>query len=462
MNTYDSFLDSKHVRPKLVGFEPGPVNAKCFPFQADIIRWACRKGQAALWEDCGLGKTLQELEIARLATEHCRSKGNSGRAILLTPLAVAAQIKRESDKFEIQADVKIVKDQSQATAQINVTNYERLHLFDLAAFDVVVCDESSILRNFVGKTKQALCAGFRHTPYRFCGTATPAPNDRMELGNHSDFLGIMPSNEMLARWFINDSMKSGGYILRPFAHTDFWTWIASWAVCIGRPSDIGHDDNGYVLPPLEVIEHVVNGDWGLGAGDSKKVTATTIHQEKRACLKERVAVVADLVHGDDDYWVVWCDTDYEADALLNAIPKAIEVRGSHPVKVKEERLEAFSTGRERVIITKPDIGGLGLNWQHAHKTTWFAGYSYQDWYQSIRRLYRFGQTHRVECHLVLSENEQSIKDVLSAKGQLHREMFCEMAQLMKPAMLDELYGKRVLQKYSASESVRLPEWMIGV
>jgi hypothetical protein len=448
---YGDFLASKHIRPKLIGFEPGAVNPHCFPFQADIIRWACRKGQTALWEDCGLGKTLQELEIARLATDHCR-----GKALLLCPLAVAGQVKREAEKFGVQAEVKICRQQSDATAQINVTNYERLHLFEPDKFDVVVADESSILRNFTGKTKQALCSGFAATPYRFAGTATPAPNDRMELGNHAAFLGIMPANEMLARWFVNDSMKSGGYILRPFAGNDFWEWIASWAVCIGRPSDIGHDDTGYDLPPLSVIEHVV-GEALLG--ETKKVSATTVHREKRASLNERVALAAELVHGDDDYWVVWCDTDYEADALLKAIPKAIEVRGSQPARVKEEKLEAFSAGCERVIITKPDIGGLGLNWQHACKTTWFASYSYQDWYQSIRRLYRFGQTRPVECHLILSPNEQSIKETLAKKGQLHREMQCEMASLMKGAMLDQLYGRKRLKHYTAEAATVLPVWL---
>lgn len=458
-NDYATFLARKHLSVPPVGFEvdESAINTKLFNWQRAIVRWACRRGRAALFEDCGLGKTAQQLEWSRLVCDH-----TGGRVLILTPLAVAAQTKREAAKFGIQADVTIARDQSQVGPQISITNYERLHLFDPTAFAGVVLDESSILKAFMGTTKRKLVDAFAGTPYRLACTATPAPNDRKELGNHSAFLGIMDSDEMLARWFINDSMKSGGYILRPFASRDFWRWIASWAVCIGKPSDIGFQDDGFDLPPLTIHEHVVEPTGrpeGFLFNPGCKVSATNVHREKRFCLADRVAVVADLVNGYNDYWAVWCDTDYEADALRKAIPTAVEVRGSHSPETKEERLTAFSTGDARVIITKSEIAGFGLNWQHCCKTTWFAGYSYERWYQAIRRLWRFGQQRPVECHTVMSADEESIKAAVDAKAKSHHEMQAEMAALMHDGMLEELYDHRSLRAVPAIQPASMPAWL---
>lgn len=454
---YDDFLRSKFVRAAPRGFEPAAVNPKLFQWQADIVRWACQRGSAALWEDCGLGKTPQQLEWARQVCDH-----TGGRVLILTPLAVAAQTLREAAKFHIAADVRVAKEQSQAGPQVTITNYERLHLFDPTAFVGVVLDESSILKAYTGATKRALLDAFKATPYRLCCTATPAPNDRMELGNHAEFLGVMPSDEMLSRWFINDSMRSGGYILRPFARDDFWRWCASWAVCIGKPSDLGYADDGFDIPPLTIREHVIESQHvpaGMLFDPGHAVSATTVHKEKRNYLEDRVAVVADLVNADDDYWAIWCDTDYEADALKLAIPDAVEVRGSHSPEVKEERLEAFSSGQVRKIITKPEIGGFGLNWQHCCKTTWFAGFSYERWYQAIRRLWRFGQRRPVTCHLVMTANEQSIKAVVDRKSRDQDELHNEMASLMRHGMLEELYHHRTLRRVDATRPAVIPEWM---
>ena len=453
---YRQFLARKHLVTKPSGFDISADNIlpTLFPWQRDIVAWALRRGRAALWEDCGLGKTIQQLEWSRVI---CESTG--GKVLILCPLAVAQQTRREADKFGVQAEVVVARDQSHVGRQITITNYERLHLFDTSEFVGVVLDESSCLKAYTGKTKQQLIRDFTATPYKLACSATPAPNDRLELGNHSEFLGIMPSNEMIARWFINNSMKCGGYVLRPYAAKEFWRWIASWAICIGKPSDLGHDDNGFVIPPLRIHEHVVDDDSFVLGKDYSDVSATTVHREKRAVLSQRADCVAELVNDNDESWAVWCDTDYEADALRKRIPDAIEVRGSHSTESKERGLESFSSGESRVIITKPEIGGFGLNWQHCHNTTWFAGFSYERWYQSIRRLWRFGQTRPVHCHLVMSVAEQSIKKVVDRKAKEHTEMQCEMAAQMRDGMMEELYDHKTLAAYHPAEITAIPNWL---
>jgi hypothetical protein len=283
----------------------------------------------------------------------------------------------------------------------------------------------------------------------------------MELGNHAEFLGIMPSNEMLSRWFINDGGKCGNYRLRHHGQDDFWRWMATWAVCISTPSDIGFSDDGYVLPELNVVEHVVDckAEDGYLFAVPREVSATNVHKEKRAYLGERADIVAKLVNGDRDPWAVWCDTDYEADALCERIPEAVEVRGSHSPAIKEQRLRSFSEGKCRVMVTKSEIGGFGLNWQHCHKTTWFAGYSYERFYQAIRRLLRFGQLHDVDCHLIRTVSEGSIADTIERKKRQHLEMQREMAAMMKDGMVEELCENlNAPRSYLATNKMTVPNW----
>ena len=358
-----------------------------------------------------------------------------------------------------------MKDQSEVINGINITNYERLHLFDTSKFVGVVLDESSILKAFTGRTKQLLCDSFANTRYKLACTATPSPNDRMEIGNHSEFLRVMPSNEMLSRWFINSGDKVGVYRLRQHGAKDFWRWVASWAVCIDKPSTLGFSDEGYNLPPLQMINHVIVDEDDKPANGrlfdpGEAISATTVHVEKRKTLEARADKVGEIVNGNKHTWAVWCDTDYEADALKARIPGAIEVRGSHKAEVKEERLEAFTEGRERVIITKAELAGFGLNWQHCHHTTWFAGYSYEKFYQAIRRLWRFGQVNAVECHNVMSEGEQSIANVLGQKSIMHEEMKCEMAESMREGSLEEIKAIRSLRVNTTSGvHAVVPGWL---
>lgn len=457
---YAEFLRSKHVRTEHSGFEvdDGDLNRGLFQWQRDIVRWALRTGKSAIFAECGLGKTAMQLEWA---AEIVRQTG--GPVLVLCPLAVSWQTNKEADKFNIRAKaaVNVVSEQSDVGPGISITNYERLHKFDLRKFVGVVPDESGILKSYTGVTKNLLVDSFQSTPYKLCCTATPAPNDRMELGNHCEFLSVMPSNEMLARWFINDTMKAGGYRLRRHGAKDFWQWVSSWAVAISRPSDLGYDDAGFDLPPLKLTEHIVGAPIpeGYMFHPGGSVSATNVHREKRAALAERADVVASLVNPSTEAWVIWCDTDYEADALCKRIPDAIEVRGSHPTKTKEDRLRGFSEGKFKTIVTKAEIGGYGLNWQHCHNMTWFAGYSFEKFYQAVRRLWRFGQLHTVNVHTVMSEVEESIRDAVKAKERQHGEMQAELVGCLKEGMLENVYGRKTLKSCGARARLTVPAWI---
>jgi len=458
MVTYRDFLSGKHIRQSRVGFDVplSAINPKMRDFQRVITQWALRIGRAALFEDCGLGKTFQQLEWGHHV---CRHTG--GNVLLFCPLAVQWQTVREAAKFGIQTPIAIAESQAEVKPGITVANYEKLHHFDANSFSGVVLDESSVLKAFTGKTKQSLCSAFANTPYRLACTATPAPNDRMELGNHSEFLGVMPSDEMLSRWFINDGGKAGTYRLRRHGSGDFWRWMASWSVCISTPADLGFDATGYVLPELRTHEHIIES--GPAAGElfaiPREVSATEVHKEKRANLIPRADCVASLVNGNSDAWAVWCDTDYEADALCERIPDAVEVRGSHKDNIKADRLKAFSDGNCRVIVTKAEIAGFGLNWQHANNTTWFAGYSYERFYQAIRRLLRFGQEKPVNCHIVRTVNEGSIADTIKRKQAEHAEMQSEMAALMADGMKEEMGIISAPTPYVAGHKMTKPNWL---
>ncbi len=420
---YAAFLASKESRVIPAGIEPGPLNPMLFPFQREIVEWALRLGRAALFTSCGTGKTPMQLEWAQRVVE-----STGGSVLILCPLAVAQQTVREGEKFGI----KVAYARSQAAAKhagITATNYEMLKAFDPGAFAGVVLDESSILKSFMGATKRKLMEAFARTPYRLCCTATPAPNDHMEIGNHSEFLGVLPSCEMLTRWFINDTSNFGTYRLKHHAVDAFWDWVASWAVCVDRPSDLGnYSDAGFVLPSLTVTKHSVPVDLTIDRGDRlfrlPELSATSLHKEKRLTAStraDRLAVV--LAAESKETWVVWCDTDYEADALTAVLPDAVEVRGSHPLERKEEALWRFTCGHTKQLIVKPRIAGFGLNWQHCARVGFIGpSFSYEQWYQAIRRTWRFGQTRDVRVHVIMAETERAVWDVLQRKAGEHEAM----------------------------------------
>lgn len=436
MTTYTDFLVSKRLTAAPSGFDvaAGDIHPMIFDWQNAIVRWALKLGTAALFEECGLGKTLQQVEWAHHVAAH-----TGGQVLILAPLAVAQQTIREATKLSLVVTYVRSQEEADAAGAIVITNYDMLKAFDPSRFAGVVLDESSILKAFSGITKKRLCAAFANTPYKLCCTATPSPNDVTEIGNHAEFLGIMPSHEMLARWFINDQGKAGHYRLKGHAADDFWRWVTSWAVCISRPSDLGpqYYNAGFVLPPLDLQEHCVDSDYGRAQSHGRlfldeTVSATAIWGEKKATLVERVALAAALVQAEsDEPWIVWCDTNDEASALSKLLPDAIEVRGSHTVAEKERRLNAFSSGAARIIITKADIAGFGLNWQHCGRQV-FAGFtfSFEKVYQALRRSLRYGRVGPVVAHLIYAESEGSIRATLRAKQEMYTVMQHEMNAAM--------------------------------
>lgn len=419
---YDEFIKQKTKRALSHGFDPLPIIAPLFDWQSHVVRWAVRQGRCAMFEDCGLGKTAQQLEWA---SQVCRQTG--GMVLILTPLAVAHQTKHEGDKFGISCEVA----ESQYDCDnpgIYITNYEKLDKFDCSAFVGVVLDESSILKNFTGKLRQKLTASFADTPYRLCCTATPSPNDYTEFGQHADFLGVCSPAQMLATFFINDTFNTGDWRLKKHAETEFWKWVASWAACLSTPSDIGYSDEGYILPGLNIHAVKVPVDWSKGAMEGElfrtpTLSATTMHKEMRMTSGKRAEKVAELVNNSTESWIVWCNTNDEADQLKAAIPDAVEVRGSDTAKQKEDKIDLFTEGRVRAIISKAGITGYGLNWAHCHNVA-FVGlsYSFEDFYQSLRRAYRFGQTQIVNAYIIQAETEDNISKTIKRKIEQHKEM----------------------------------------
>lgn len=426
---YATFIESKRPTVTPTGLATVPaLHPKLFPFQRDIVAWALRLGRAAIFAECGLGKTFMQLEWARHVP---------GRVLVVAPLAVSAQTVEEGLAFGVA--VNYARSQSEVAPGITITNYEMIEEFDASKFTGVVLDESSILKNYTGATKRKLLQMFAKTPYRLACTATPAPNDHLELGNHAEFLGVMPSNEMISRWFINDTMSAGSYRLKGHARRDFWDWVASWAVCVGAPSDIGHSDDGFVLPPLNIerhmlrVDHGARGDKGGEMFAGGGISATGLWREKRATMHERAKIVADIVATKPGApWTVWCDTNDEADAIMALLPEAVEVRGSHTMERKLEALQGFAKGAHRIMVTKADIAGLGLNWQHCADVV-FAGltYSFEAFYQALRRSWRFRQTKPVTAHVVFADSEGNVIGTIKEKQQAHDDMRAEMKEAMR-------------------------------
>lgn len=424
---YDQFIQTKLPKQHRAGFEPGPINPKLFPWQQKIVEWAVRLGRAALFEDCGLGKTAQQLEWARQVAAH------TGKPVLiLCPLAVAEQTRLEGGKFGIEV-THCRKREDWNISGINVLNYERLHLFEDATESLggIVLDESSILKDFSGKTTQRLIELFSRTPHRLCCTATPAPNDYEELGTHAEFLGYGTRFEMLATYFIHDSANTSEWRLKKHARNIFWQWVATWAACISKPSDIGFSDEGYDLPALEIKNVQVEVDETDGAGDElfrcPSMSSATMHSEMRKTCEDRSNAAAKIVAGIDDFCVIWCNTNYEADALKKLLPDAVEVRGSDDADAKEEKINRFTTGQCRRIISKSSITGFGLNWQHCCNHV-FVGlsYSFEKFYQAMRRGYRFGQKRIFTAWVISAQTEGAVRKALMDKMTAHNALQSEM------------------------------------
>lgn len=418
IDSYDEFLESKRLVSEPVGFDidAEEIHPVLFPFQRDIVRWAVRRGRAAIFADCGLGKTLQQLEWARLVHEH-----TGGSVLILAPLAVAAQTAREGEKIGLT--VTVCRSGDDVRPGVNVTNYERLHHFT-PEFAGLVLDESSILKSFDGSTRKQIGEFASKIHYRLACTATPAPNDLIELTNHAEFLNIMGGKEILALFFTQDGNTTHKWRLKGHAKEDFWKWMASWSVAVRKPSDLGYADDGFVLPPMTMHQHVVDVD--NTQSTLFPIEALTLQERQRArreSILDRVDETAGLVCSNDDQWIVWCDLNAESEALVKAIPGAVEVRGSDTPEHKERALLDFVEGRIRVLVTKPSIAGFGVNMQNCARMA-FVGLSdsYEQQYQAIRRCWRFGQTRPVEVHVITAETEGAVVKNIERKEKQAAEM----------------------------------------
>lgn len=456
LEEYRKFIASKSPQAKHNGIDPFAMNASMKEHQRVAVDFALRRGASASFLDTGLGKSLCELEWARQVNEE------TGKPVLiLTPLAVAGQMVREGQKFGI--DARQIREQEEVGNGIMVANYERLPKLDPDAFSGVVLDESSILKSFAGQTRNRLMQAFGNHRFRLAATATPSPNDHMELGNHAEFLGIMRQQEMLSQWFINDtSTASQDWRLKGHAVEDFWQWVASWSRCATLPSDLGGDDTGYILPDIEREIHVVAADRMQDVDDGMlfripEMSATSFHKEKRLTLRQRCEKAAELARHDKPV-TVWCETNEESAMLAKMIDDAMEVRGDMTPDEKEKRLLGFVDGDFRVMVTKPKLAGFGVNWQHcAHAIFASISFSYEQHYQAVRRSHRFGQTQRVRNDIVIADTEDVIWQTINIKSKKHTEMKRRMAEAMARAQRDGT----VRTVYDRPLDLAFPSWIKG-
>jgi hypothetical protein len=456
---YADFLAAKAIIDPSTGLDNvPPLNAALFPFQRDITAWALRRGRAALFEGTGLGKSLQELVWADTVFRE------TGRPILhLAPLAVTAQMVREADKFNIA--VRQVRDQAGTILGNNITNYQKIEHFDLSQFGGVILDESSILKSTDGHYRTRLIEECARIPFRLAATATPAPNDFMELGNHTEFLGVMSYTDMLATFFTHDGGDTQKWRLKGHAENEFWRWMASWAVMLRKPSDLGYSDEGYNLPPLRLHQHTVGIDQQAAndAGFLFAMPAQSLSERikaRRDTVKERVEAAVALTPTDQPC-VWWCNLNSESELLTSMIPGAVETKGSDSDEEKERKLLGFSDGSIRTLITKPKVAGFGMNWQHCH-TTGFVGLndSWEQYYQAVRRFWRFGQTQAVDAHLIAAETEGNVVSNLRRKEADADRMMAAMIEHTADLSSEAVRGSvRDRPDYNPQKKMELPQWL---
>ncbi len=457
MSDYAEFLSRKAQYGSHGGFDPIYMPNYLFEFQQHCVDWAVRKGKAALFEDCGLGKSIQQLVWAQNIVEKTNRP-----VLIMTPLAVARQTVQEAEKFGLEAIRS--KGEKAGKATILVTNYEQLHHFEPADFAGVVCDESSILKSFDGTRRAQITEFARTLPYRLLCTATAAPNDYIELGTSSEALGELGHVDMLNRFFKNDrnTTDTKGRVhgaavqwrFKGHAERPFWQWVCSWARAVRKPSDLGFEDGRFVLPPMIEREHVVEART-KAAGMLFDMPASNMQEEReerRRTVNERCEMAAELVRGTGQPAVIWCHLNAEGDLLERLIPDCRQIAGSTPDDEKEEIYEAFTSGQLRTITTKPKIGAWGLNWQHCNHVVTFASHSFEQYYQSVRRCWRFGQERPVTVDLIATEGERGIKENLRRKSAAADRMFVELVSHMNEAM-------RIERLHPFMHTVEIPSWL---
>lgn len=437
---YTDFIKQKRRDEVATGHQPSNLNEYLKPFQHAIVSWAVRRGRSAIFADTGLGKTIMQLAWANEVQAH-----TNGKILILAPLAVSEQTIEEGAKFGIEVK-RVPLGQDIPNNGVWITNYERMDAVNFAELHGLVLDESSILKSHTGKTRQQIIDSAQGIPYRLSCTATPSPNDFEELGNQCEFLGVMTRTEMLATYFVNDTGDTGTWRLKGWGASKFWEWMGSWSVVVRNPSDIGFNGDEYILPPLQYFEHVVEAN-KLLEGELFAKTAQTLQERRKAqrdSIEDRCRALADVVNADkSEPWLIWCHLNDEAEMLTKLIDGAVNVQGSDTPETKSKNLMGFAHGDIRVLVSKPKIAGFGMNWQHCARMA-FVGLddSFEKFYQSVRRCYRFGQKRNVQVHLFTSESEGQILINLKRKEEQHHQISKQMIDFMKDIMNNELKGQQ--------------------
>lgn len=460
---YEAFIASKAREAAAVGFNPDREWSHLFPFQAALVTWACKRGRAAIFAGTGLGKTRMQLTWADEVRREGVRRHQPARVLILAPLAVAAQTTREAETIGID----VVHDrEGTSDAPIVVTNYEKIARFDLSKFGGVVLDESSILKSHDGRTRQLIIDAFSKTPYKLACTATPAPNDHEELGNHAEFLSVMSRTEMLATFFCHDGGETQKWRLKGHARGEFWRWMSSWGAMVRSPADLGFADDAYALPPLRLHEQMVTvedetmrADGFLFAQQAR--TLSDRRSARRLSMSERVTAAAGIANASAEQCLVWCDLNAEGDALAKAIDGAVQVAGADDPQHKEDAMIGFAEGRVRVLVTKPSIAGFGMNWQNCHRMI-FVGLSdsWEQYYQAIRRCWRFGQTSPVDVHVVTSHLEGAVVANIRRKEADAKTMSDEMSVHTRNYVMANVRGSaRETLAYQPITRMTVPKWI---
>lgn len=456
MDTYDHFLSSKLSLARPVGFDVGDdeIHPILFDFQRAVVRWALVRGRAAIFAGTGLGKTLMQLEWARQVHQKINQP-----VLILAPLAVNAQTAREGEKIGLF--VQQCESQEDVINGVNITNYEKLHRFDATAFGAIVLDESSILKSFDGKTRKQLTEFSRHIYYRLACTATPSPNDLVELTNHSEFLDVMSGKEVIALYFTQDGNTTHKWRLKGHAKRDFYKWMASWCRAFLNPADLGFYETGelFRLPPIQYHEHIVSS--GRELDTLFPMGAQTLQEERaarRASLDERVRLAAEIVNSSNRPAVAWCNLNDESVALAKAIPDAVEITGSDSSEHKSASMIGFTENRIRVLVTKPEIAGYGLNLQHCGETV-FVGlsHSFEQFYQAVRRFWRFGRQGQVNVHIIVSDEEMNVLENIQRKERQYLDLMANLVDEMKD--FQTFATHRNVMEYTNNQPLILPEWI---
>lgn len=450
---YQEFLKKKEVKVVDSGMNVADkdINNHLFDYQHDIVKWALKKGKSAVFAGTGLGKTRIQLAWAELI---------KGKVLIFAPLAVASQTVAEGK--EIGIDVTLCKENADVKNGINITNYDRMERFDLTQFTGIVLDESSILKSQNGKTRNWLIESCRNIPYKLCCTATPAPNDYMELGNHAEFLGVMSEFEMLAMFFIHDGGDTAKWRLKKHAVKDFWEWVASWAVMMTNPADLGYNGEMFILPKLNIRQIEVKTE--AATGSLFAVEAKTLQerqQARRDSLKERVAACAELANKSDEQFLIWCNLNVESDLIAKSIPDSVEVCGSDTSEYKTESMLGFSNNKIRVLVSKPSICGFGMNWQQCHNMI-FVGLSdsFEQYYQAVRRCWRFGQEKEVNVYVITADTEGAVVANIQRKERDFEDMLHGMIAATQNITAQNIKSTgRNQKKYDAKIKMALPEWL---